>query len=75
MSSGRLKVFASLNNWKAEYRLYRRDEKGKIVKEGDHLMDAMRYNIMSGLDKAGTEPSKHKKPTEPHFYQSGGWMG
>lgn len=75
MSSGRLKVFASLNNWKAEYRLYRRDEKGKIVKEGDHLMDAMRYNIMSGLERASTEPSKHKKPSEPHFYQSGQWMG
>jgi len=45
LSSGRLKVFASLNNWFSEYRLYRRDEKGRIVKEHDHLMDCTRYLI------------------------------
>lgn len=43
MSTGRLKVFASLSNWFMEYRLYRRDEKGRIVKENDHLMDDTRY--------------------------------
>lgn len=48
MATGRLKVFSTLQNWKAEYGLYRRDENGKIVKEFDHLMDAMRYLVMSG---------------------------
>ena len=43
--TGRLKVFSTLMNFKTEYRLYRRDENGKIVKEHDHLMDAMRYLI------------------------------
>lgn len=43
--TGRLKVFSTLGNLKAEYRLYRRDEHGKIVKEFDHLMDCMRYLI------------------------------
>jgi hypothetical protein len=37
-------------------RLYRRDEKGKIVKERDHLMDAKRYLLMSGMMRAITEP-------------------
>lgn len=43
LATGRLKVFSTLMNLKAEYRLYRRDENGKIVKDFDHLMDCMRY--------------------------------
>jgi hypothetical protein len=50
--AGKLKVFRSLGNFVSEYRLYRRDEKGKVVKMRDHLMDAARYAIMSGLDRA-----------------------
>ena len=67
LSTGRLKVFETLQNWQAEYRIYRRDEKGKIVKEFDHLMDCMRYlicpsktrkNRISGLQRAIVEPPK-----------------
>lgn len=47
LSTGRLKVFSNLGNWFDEYRLYHRDEKGKIVKKNDHLMDATRYLVMS----------------------------
>ena len=43
MSTGRLKVFRSMGSWLMEFRLYRRDDKGRVVKENDHLMDAMRY--------------------------------
>lgn len=57
--SGRLKVFRTLANYRSEIRLYRRDEKGKIVKERDHLMDAKRYLIMSGMGRAMTEPSRY----------------
>ena len=46
LSSGRLKVFSTCSNWLNEHRLYRRDEKGRIVKERDHLMDATRYLAM-----------------------------
>ena len=49
LSTGRLKVFRTLQSWLAEYRLYRRDEKGAVVKKDDHLMDATRYFIVSGL--------------------------
>ena len=49
LSDGRLFVFSSLQNWLSEFRIYRRDEKGKIVKQNDHLMDATRYLILSGL--------------------------
>jgi hypothetical protein len=56
MASGRLKVFSTLPNWLREYRIYRRDEKGKVVKENDHAMDAMRYLIMTGMQHAATPP-------------------
>lgn len=58
MSGGRLKVFRSLQNWLAEYRLYRRDDKGKIVKDRDHLMDCTRYGIVSGLNAAVAESKR-----------------
>ncbi len=53
LSTGRLKVFKTLTSWLSEYRIYRRDENGKIVKENDHLMDDTRYLMMSGLRVAG----------------------
>lgn len=56
LSTGRLKVFSTLQNWLAEYRMYRRDEKGKIVKENDHLMDTTRYLVASGLAIAIPKP-------------------
>jgi len=56
MSSGRLKVFSTLGNWLREYRIYRRDENGKVVKENDHAMDATRYLIMTGMQFATTPP-------------------
>jgi len=43
LSTSRLKVFSSLSNFLSEIRIYRRDVKGKIVKENDHLMDCVRY--------------------------------
>jgi terminase large subunit-like protein len=53
--SGRLKVFASLSEWFAEYKLYRRQD-GKVVKLKDHAMDATRYLEMSGRDVARCAP-------------------
>ena len=58
LEQGRLKVFSTLGSWLREYRIYRRDEHGKIVKSDDHLMDAGRYLIVSGLKRAITKPVK-----------------
>lgn len=44
-STGRLKVFKSCQHWFEEFRIYRRDEKGRIVKVNDHLMDGTRYLV------------------------------
>lgn len=56
LSTGRLKVFRGLNNFMSEFRLYRRDDKGKIVKKFDHLQDCCRYACASGLQVARTDP-------------------
>jgi Terminase RNaseH-like domain len=45
MQTGRFKIFKHLNQLWNELRLYHRKE-GKIVKEDDHLLDAMRYAVM-----------------------------
>lgn len=76
LSTGRFKVFKSCLNWLSEYRLYRRDEKGRIVKANDHAMDESRYFVMSGLARARTKP----KPRSNHVGSYGGgassgWMG
>lgn len=76
LSTGRLKVFRSLSNWLMEYRLYRRDEKGQVVKTNDHIMDATRYLIMSGLERAITKPKPYE-PDQDEYYSggtTGGWM-
>ncbi|MGE5148493.1 MAG: hypothetical protein ACM3II_00110 [Rhodospirillaceae bacterium] len=61
LSTGRLKVFSTLANWRAEYRLYRRDDRGRIVKQDDHLMDATRYLVMTGLDISAFKPQEARR--------------
>jgi phage terminase large subunit-like protein len=54
LSTGRLKVFSTLQNWLYEYRIYRRDDKGKVVMANNHLMDATRYLILCGASTMTT---------------------
>jgi hypothetical protein len=76
LSGGRLKVFESLGNWRQEFRLYRRNEKGQIVKENDHLMDACRYLLASGMDRAKTKPVDRPRNSDGYGAGgAGGWMG
>jgi hypothetical protein len=77
LSSGRLKVFKSCQSWMQEFRLYRRDEKGNIVKSNDHLMDATRYLVMSGLKRAQTKPTEAKPELVEYSHSESGtnWMG
>lgn len=75
MSTGGLKVFRTMQRWLEEFRLYRRDEKGRIVKENDHLMDCTRY-LESRLDQMAVKPAA---PTVVRQYRTQeayqqGWM-
>lgn len=60
LSTQQLQVFDTLTNWRKEVRLYRRDEKGEIIKRNDHLMDATRYNVMSGFEVAKVPPESER---------------
>lgn len=46
MRKGLFKVFRGNRDWFAEFLQYHRDEKGKIVKTSDDLLDATRYAYM-----------------------------
>lgn len=63
MSTGNVKVFNNLPNFGKEFVLYRRDDKGKIIKENDHLMDCLRY-IENNLNRA---KSRDQLTSTPNF--------
>lgn len=65
LSIGRVKIFKTLQAFKEEYRVYRRDEKGKVVKKNDHLMDDMRYLYNSGFDVMKVKPASLAGPVVP----------
>lgn len=71
-ASGQLKIMKHLKNTLAEYRIYRRDENGKIIKKNDHLMDAMRYLIMSGLEYAQAVPDPDAQDDNYNAQSMGG---
>lgn len=71
LSSGKLKVFDTLPNWLGEFRVYRRDGLGRVVKKEDHLMDATRYLLMSGLEIAQSQSALDDEVDE--YYNSTGY--
>ena len=60
MQTGRLRVFRTLQYFRFEFGIYRRDERGRVVKKHDHLMDCMRYGLRSGLRVARTRRSQER---------------
>ena len=55
LDAGVLRVFSNCDAWFEEYRKYRIDLSGNVVKKDDHLMDATRYFVLSGIDKMWIE--------------------
>jgi hypothetical protein len=72
MRGGRWKIFKGQNDaWLEEARLYHRDEKGMLVKEGDDAVSASRYAMM------GIRNGKTAKRPEPFVMPRStgrGWM-
>jgi hypothetical protein len=75
LSQGRLQVFRTLPHWRKEARLYRRDERGHVVKTDDHLMDATRYLVLSGLEVARAHPVPGRGAGERGLPSGVGWTG
>lgn len=73
LASGRLKVFNTCRYFLEEYRVYRRDEKGRVVKENDHIMDALRYLIVTGRNIAKAEMTTRIDPYKNQTH-GGSWM-
>ena len=73
MNSGRLKIFASLEKYLNERRLYRCDEKGRIVSQGDNLQDAARC-LVNGMANMRIKPKPHITPTRVYPGGDRAWM-
>jgi hypothetical protein len=75
---GRFKVFATCTEFFHEFRQYHRVD-GKIVKKNDHLLDACRYAVRSGLARAKTPPPPPDDVPPVLLVDQGGgglgWMG
>ncbi|NBX85878.1 MAG: DNA packaging protein [Proteobacteria bacterium] len=72
LQSGRLKVFADLLPWWHEFRLYARDARGRVVKRDDHLLDATRYALVSGLPLARAA-GEGRLVARPKLRAADGW--
>jgi phage terminase large subunit-like protein len=78
MVTGRFRVFASCQAWFEEFRMYRRDARGRVVKSNDHLMDSTRYMARSGMTRMKRKPVKDVSPKVLSFDRdrvSNEWMG
>ena len=53
--TGRFKVFNTCRKFMEEWRGYSRDDKGKIMKGRDHLMNALEFAMLDGLSMARTK--------------------
>lgn len=63
LSTGRLKVVRGQEQFMREIRSYARDDKGKIIKTNDHLMDAWRYAVMTrDIAKTALESGRQRDP-------------
>jgi len=80
MQAGQIKVFSTLTKTLSELRKYSRDDKGIPNKKDDHLMDCMRYIVMSGLSLAkpmGQRPGDYSGTNYRSTRRVGeaSWMG
>ena len=68
--NGQLKIFNTCTELIKEMRMYRKDEKGRIVKTNDDLCDALRYVVMSGREIAAVQNPERYIPRPPRK-----WVG
>lgn len=67
LANGAVKVFRTLTNFQDEIRLYRRKEDGQIIKQKDHLMDAWRYMMMTGVHYTQSTPQSEYETDDERF--------
>jgi len=62
MTTGRLKIFKSCGGILRELSLYHRDDKGRIVKKNDHLLDSLRYALNAEASSWAWQKSDTSRP-------------
>ena len=70
ITTGRVKVFTTLQYFRWEFNSYRRDLKGNIVKNNDHLMDDLRYLALGGFARATADPAVVQSMAAGRGFQS-----
>ena len=75
-----LKVFSSCVRFFEEIRIYQRDQRGKVKKRHDHLMDCLRYLVTAlhtAIDRFKVKPITYRTEAPPprHDTRTTGWMG
>ena len=71
MRRGGLKVARHLQDFWKEYRSYARDDNGRVKKQNDHVLDAVRYLVM-GLKYARTMDAIRDRATRRARSRAGG---
>jgi phage terminase large subunit-like protein len=69
--TGRFKVFKTCRKFMDEWRGYSRDDKGKINKGRDHLMNALEFVILDGLPMSRTKRQvemRYNYNDKPRFF-------
>jgi hypothetical protein len=74
-STGQLKIGRHLVHLLRQLKIYRRDEKGVIVKRDDHGPDALRYDVMTGPSIMRTRPAALSVDSWLPAYGGAGWIG
>lgn len=74
-ASGQLKIMTTCTNLLKEFRIYRRDEHGKVMKKNDHALDALRYLCMTGIDYLEVMPDPDFKPSSTSNKGKNAWTG
>src|SRR5215471_7798990 len=74
ISTGRLLVFDTLTQFRSEIRQYARDERGRVIKINDHLMDCMRYLVLSGIEISRPVPVARPPRAQASLAPGTGWM-
>ena len=75
LQSGRLRIFSNCVETIAEMKAYARDDHGHPMKKNDHLMDALRYAVVTGVVMASAslqQSNFQKRVVNPHPQS---WLG
>ncbi len=71
LSTGRLKIFRTLQNWLFEYRIYRRDDNGRVVTEHNHLMDCTRYLCLNFASSFSVYQNEYEQEKSASYHDTG----